>query len=93
MDSPTATKVQASLGVMADALIGVESSRALLVQVEDLLAGVRALPARLFLFDGDAQVFYGAAGFGCGREAPDIFLAQIVDQPPVCWHPLHSQGN
>ena len=93
MDSLTATKVQASLGVMADALIGVESSRALLVQVEELLVGVRALPARLFLFDGDGQVFYGAAGFGCEREAPDINLAQILDQPPVRWHPLRSQGN
>lgn len=93
MDSPTASKVQMSLGAMADALVGVESSRALLVKIEELLTSAQALPARLFLFDGDAQVFYGAAGFGCAREAPDIFLAQIFDQPPVHWHPLRSQGS
>ncbi len=93
MEPVAVTDFQASLGRMADALVGVESSRALLVQVEDLLTSLEAMPARLFLFDGDAQVFYGAAGFGCPREAPDITLSQLLDQPSACWHPLRSQGN
>ncbi len=93
MDPLAVTDSQASLGRMADALVGVESSRALLLRVEDLLTNAQAVPARLFLFDGDAQVFYGAAGFGCAREAPDITLNQVLGQPSPRWHPLRSQGN
>lgn len=93
MDPVAVKDSQAALGRMADALVGVESSRALLLRVEDLLSGAQAVPARLFLFDGDGQVFYGAAGFGCGREAPDIMLSQVIDRPAPRWHPLRSQGN
>jgi phosphoserine phosphatase RsbU/P len=93
MDPQISKPPQLSLGQMADALVGVESSRALLARVEELLAAVQALPARLYLFDGDSQVFYGAAGFGCAREAPEIGLAQVLHERSERWHPLRSEGN
>lgn len=92
MDS-LAGKHYLSLGQMADALVGVESSRALLTRVEELLTSAQAMPARLYLFDGDAQVFYGAAGFGCEREAPEIPLATVLHERDERWHPLRSLGN
>lgn len=93
MDSSAQSRASVSLAQMADALVGVESSRALLPRVEELLSSVQALPARLYLFDGDAQVFYGAAGFGCEREAPEIPLADITTTPKARRHPLRAQGN
>ncbi|HEX3135086.1 MAG TPA: SpoIIE family protein phosphatase, partial [Planctomycetota bacterium] len=38
-------------------------------------------------------MFYGAAGFGCLREAPEIGLAQVLREPAERWHPLRSQGS
>jgi hypothetical protein len=93
MDSVVGKLQHLSLGQMADALVGVESSRALLARVEDLLGTASALPARLYLFDGDAQVFYGAAGFGCEREAAEIPLDRVLGDRPPHWHPLRSQGS
>ncbi|HEX3135087.1 MAG TPA: hypothetical protein VHX44_16095 [Planctomycetota bacterium] len=54
MDFLTGKEHSLSLGQMADALVGVESSRALLTRVEELLGNSQAIPARLYLFDGDA---------------------------------------
>lgn len=93
MDHQVVKQQHLSLGQMADALVGVESSRALLARVEELLTTAQAMPARLYLFDGDGQVFYGAAGFGCEREAPEISLAQVLHERSDRWHPLRSQGN
>lgn len=93
MDPQVVKQQHLSLGQMADALVGVESSRALLARVEELLTTAQAMPARLYLFDGDGQVFYGAAGFGCEREVPEISLAQVLHERSDRWHPLRSQGN
>jgi sigma-B regulation protein RsbU (phosphoserine phosphatase) len=81
------------LAIVADSLVGVESSRALLLRLEELLTALHALPARLYLFDGDAQVFYGAAGFGCAREADDIDLAAELAWPHPRRHRMCSHGD
>jgi phosphoserine phosphatase len=93
MDLPTQARTNVTLALMADALVGVESSRALLPRVEELLGNLQALPARLYLYDGDAQVFYGAAGFGCEREAPEIAFADIADATQQRRHVLRAKGN
>ena len=82
-----------TLAAMADALVGVESSRILVSRIEELLTAMQATPARLLLFDGDAQVFYSAVCFGCGQERDDIPLAQVLNQPPPRLHLLRSHGD
>lgn len=63
-----------------------------MLRLEDLLAGAQALPARLYLFDGDQRVFFAASGMGCDCDVPDvlpsadgIFAARL--------HPLRSHGE
>jgi phosphoserine phosphatase RsbU/P len=67
-----------TLAHMADALVGVESSRMLLAHLEELLTNIHALPARLWLFDGDAQVFFNPVAFGCERTDEERSLDDVV---------------
>ncbi len=59
---------------LADALLQAESSATLLKRLAELLDLFGATPARLYLADTQAQVFYSAAAFACERNAPDLPL-------------------
>ncbi len=78
-----------SLEQVADLLVGVESVDALLATVDDLLAQLLALPARLYLWDGGGHVYYAAHGFGCPREAPHLAAPEFL---PPGWYRLSSRG-
>lgn len=82
-----------SLNDLADALVGVESSRMLLSTLEDLLTRAGAVPARLYLFDGDKRVFFPAAGFFCERAAADVALPSSALEFSRHRHPLRSRGD
>jgi phosphoserine phosphatase RsbU/P len=82
-----------TLAAMADALVGVESSRILVSRIEELLQAMQAMPARLLLFDGDAQVFYSAVCFGCKSERQDVPLTDVIDQRPSRFHVLRSHND
>ncbi|MFM2090202.1 MAG: hypothetical protein RLZZ127_691 [Planctomycetota bacterium] len=78
-----------TLEQVADLLVGVESVDSLLTAIDDLLAQLLALPARLYLWDGGGKVYYAAHGFGCPREAPDL---RLPDPLPRGWYRLSSRG-
>jgi sigma-B regulation protein RsbU (phosphoserine phosphatase) len=65
-----------SLSTIADELVGVESSAALVDRLDALLIHLHAVPARLYLYDATQNLFFPVAGFGCARTAPDL-------QPPL----------
>jgi len=67
---------------IAKALIAAESGSALVANLEDLLARCGALPARLYLYDGDSTTFYAGAGLGCTTAAADITLAAAAAARP-----------
>ncbi|MBA3938361.1 MAG: SpoIIE family protein phosphatase [Planctomycetes bacterium] len=91
--TPLSTAVQPlTVAEIADALMGVESSAALLARLEDLLARLGALPARVYLFDADSGSFYAAAGLGCAKAAPEIPLLR-PDAAPAHHHLLRSCGE
>jgi serine phosphatase RsbU (regulator of sigma subunit) len=92
MTAASSRESVAVLAGLADALVGVESSRALMLRLEDLLAGAQALPARLYLFDGDQQVFFAASGMGCDCDVPDLPLPAHGGFP-ARMHPLNSRGE
>jgi sigma-B regulation protein RsbU (phosphoserine phosphatase) len=82
-----------ALAQLADALVGLESSQSMLTRLEELLAGARALPARLFLFDGSQRVFFPAAGLGCEREHPELPAPDPDQALPPGHHALCSRGE
>ncbi len=92
MPPPSTVVRPLTVAEIADALMGVESSNALLARLEDLLGRLGALPARLYLFDADSGSFYAAAGLGCTRAAPEIPLIR-PDAAPANHHLLRSCGE
>ena len=52
-----------------------------------------ALPARLYLLDGQAGVFYSAAGLGCGSDAPDLPVPHSVAEWPPHHHLLRCREH
>jgi phosphoserine phosphatase RsbU/P len=81
-----------SLSELAGGLVSAPNSRALLASVEELLSRLSALPARIFLYDGEARAFYAAISIGCPKEAPDIPLSQAMAPTPE-HHFLLSDNN
>src|SRR4051812_27915711 len=75
------------------ALVGAAGSETLIGNLEELLAAAGALPARLYLFDRRAGVYYPVAGFGCGREATDIPLADDLHPFPDHLLPLRTDNT
>ncbi len=73
---PPAPAPALALDQVADLVLGVESTSALLAAIEQILTDLMALPARLYLWDAHAGAYYAAAGFGCDRAAPDLSPAQ-----------------
>lgn len=59
---------------LADTLLQAESSSSLLKRLDEMLDMFGATPARLYLADTQAKVFYSAAAFACDRNAPDVPL-------------------
>jgi phosphoserine phosphatase RsbU/P len=81
-----------SLAHMADALVGVESSRMLLSRLEELLTAMHAMPARVWLFDGDAQVFYNPVAFACPRTPEERSLDHVASGKYPHFHAMKSHG-
>jgi sigma-B regulation protein RsbU (phosphoserine phosphatase) len=67
---------------LVDRLLNPGSSPALVASIEEVLDEFAALPARLYLRDPGAGVYYAAAGLGCERDAPDLSEADL-DGPRV----------
>ena len=84
---------QLNLGQIADALVGIESTELLLNRVETVLQRVDALPARLWLMDVGAMVFYCVAGFGCPRDVEDLPAEDILMEPQLGQYLLHQNGD
>lgn len=82
VSTPSATRILES---QAAALIAADGSGDLVAALERLLAPLAAVPARLYLLDGHAGVFYSAAGIGCPTEAPDLPVPGSV----AAWPPDH----
>jgi phosphoserine phosphatase RsbU/P len=61
-----------ALAMLADRLLLPDNSLSLISALEEALDELGALPARLYLRDPVAGVFYAAAGLGCERDAPDL---------------------
>jgi sigma-B regulation protein RsbU (phosphoserine phosphatase) len=80
------------LALVADTLIGCENGAALLRRLEELLQLQQALPAQLYLYDGDAGSFYPAAGIGCPVATVEISASALEPRPPG-WHLLSSRGR
>lgn len=81
-----------SLAMMVDELIGVESGGTLTEHLEALLTNFGAVPARLYLYNDDAGIFFSAAHFGCEKEAPDLPRV-ITNELPLGYYPLLSAGE
>lgn len=90
---PAAKSDAGTLPVIADSLLSAESSGSLLASLEESLASSGAIPARLYLYDGDAHSFYAAAGLGCPRDAPDLLARDTLTGLGGMRHALHSRGN
>jgi hypothetical protein len=82
-----------SLGQIADALVGVESTELLLNRIETVLQRVQAVPARLWLMDVGEMVFYCVAGFGCPRDVDDLPAEEILMEPQAGQYALHQNGD
>ena len=72
----------------AAALIAADGSGDLVAALERLLTPMAAVPARLYLLDGQAGAFYSAAGIGCASEAPDLPVPHSVAEWPAHHHLL-----
>ncbi len=77
---------------IATALIRAAGSESLIDELDELLAAANAYPARLYLIDRRAGVFYAIAGFGCAREAPDLPLPDDLHPLPDHLHELRTDG-
>ena len=67
-------------GQVAGRLLASDSSGSLVAALEDLLEEFGAVPARLYLRDPAAEVYYAAAGLGCERDAPDLPVDSAGDR-------------
>ncbi len=94
MSSAYRSSVQTpSLSRLADALVGIESSQSMIARLEEVLVSARAMPARLFLFDGSQRVFFPAAGLGCERDHAELPAPEPDQALPAGHHPLTSRGE
>jgi serine phosphatase RsbU (regulator of sigma subunit) len=82
-----------TLNQLADSLVGVESSRLLLARIEENLARLAALPARLYLIDSGAMVFYPVAAFSCSDRHDEIAAEDILLEPKPHHYLLLQQGD
>jgi serine phosphatase RsbU (regulator of sigma subunit) len=81
------------LPVLADALVGVESSSLLISRLEELLERLEAAPAILYMSDMRAGVFYPAVGLGRSLDGEgDLTVAAALDTRPG-QHLLFQHGD
>lgn len=82
-----------TIGEMADAIVGTESTRMLLTQCEELLEQLGAVPSCLYLIDAGAMVFYPVHGFGQNADVPDIDATDILLEPSPADFLLYQRGD
>lgn len=90
MSTPSPARI---LEFQAAALIDADGSSGLVSALERLLAPMVALPARLYLLDGQAGAFYSAAGIGCATDAPDLPVPRSVGDWPAHHHLLRCHDR
>lgn len=80
----------AGLGPLADRLLSAETADGLIAVVDELLHGLDATPAALYLHDGRHHAFYPVAGFAQETPSGDLPSHSV---PPPGGIVLCSHGN